>query len=111
VRYLSYIINLVIKAFLFGNDADSFKEESQIKKSARGLRRRASSGERRNQLKNFITLLILSGKLPKGVKPFYLSIVAKSHLILKVRYLLLSLRRNLINPNIDLMIIADNKTR
>jgi hypothetical protein len=28
IRYLDYIINLIVKAFLFGNDADAFKKES-----------------------------------------------------------------------------------
>ena len=32
VRYLGHIINLAAKAFLFGKDADVFKEESQSKK-------------------------------------------------------------------------------
>jgi hypothetical protein len=32
VRYLGHIINLTAKAFLFGNDADAFEEESQTKK-------------------------------------------------------------------------------
>jgi hypothetical protein len=32
VRYLGHIINLVIKAFLFGKNTDAFEEESLIKK-------------------------------------------------------------------------------
>jgi hypothetical protein len=32
VRYLGYIINLAVKAFLFGKDADAFEEESETKK-------------------------------------------------------------------------------
>ena len=28
VKYLRYIINLIVKAFLFGKDADIFEEES-----------------------------------------------------------------------------------
>jgi hypothetical protein len=28
LRYLGYIINLVIKAFLFGKDVDTFEEDS-----------------------------------------------------------------------------------
>ena len=32
IRYLGYIINLVIKVFLFGKDADAFEEDSKTKK-------------------------------------------------------------------------------
>jgi hypothetical protein len=32
IRYLGYIINLVIKAFLFGKDTDAFEKESFTKK-------------------------------------------------------------------------------
>jgi polyhydroxyalkanoate synthesis regulator protein len=32
VRYLSYIINLAVKAFLFGKNADAFEEKSETKK-------------------------------------------------------------------------------
>jgi hypothetical protein len=32
VKYLNHIINLAVKAFLFGNDADAFEEESETKK-------------------------------------------------------------------------------
>jgi len=32
IRYLDYIINLIAKVFLFSKDADTFKEDSRIKK-------------------------------------------------------------------------------
>jgi hypothetical protein len=32
IRYLSHIINLAAKVFLFGKDADAFKKESETKK-------------------------------------------------------------------------------
>jgi hypothetical protein len=32
MRYLRYIINLAVKVFFFGKDADAFKEDSLTKK-------------------------------------------------------------------------------
>jgi hypothetical protein len=48
IKYLDYIINLAVKAFLFRKNANAFKEEFKTKKNHRSSRRYASSSGKKN---------------------------------------------------------------
>jgi hypothetical protein len=64
VRYLSYIINLVVKAFLFGNDADSFEEESQTKKERTRLEAVRELWRKKRSVKKFHNTVSFIRKTP-----------------------------------------------
>ena len=64
VRYLGHIINLAAKAFLFGKEADAFKEESQSKKQLDKLEAVRELWRKKGPLGKFYNTVLFIRKTP-----------------------------------------------
>jgi hypothetical protein len=64
VRYLGHIINLAAKAFLFGKDADAFKEESYTKKELSKLKAVRELWRKKGPLRKFHNTICFIRKTP-----------------------------------------------
>jgi hypothetical protein len=64
VRCLDHIINLAAKAFLFGNDADAFEEESETKKKLLKLKAVRELWRKKGPLRKFYNTVNFIRKTP-----------------------------------------------
>ena len=58
VRYLGYILNLVVKAFLFSKDADTFEEDTNSKRSNAYIKKLRELQRKKGPIKKFYNLVL-----------------------------------------------------
>jgi hypothetical protein len=70
IRCLRYIINLAVKAFLFGKDAEAFEEESQTKKALSKLEAVRELWRKKGPIEKFYNTVSFIRKTPQRREAF-----------------------------------------